>query len=147
MELKKAIILIPVLLAMVLLISSKVSARSLKVVEEINEINKASYVNGGYRGYPNNGGGYPGNGGGHVSSYYPGIGHGYGHSYYPGIGRYGGGYPINRGFVGGYNGGVVPGNIGGTISDIRSYIGGYINDRLRNGGHVGVQTEDSNTRN
>ncbi|XP_058744937.1 dormancy-associated protein 2-like isoform X2 [Vicia villosa] len=123
MELKKAIILIPVLLAMVLLISSKVSARSLKVVEEINEINKASYVNGGYRGYPNNGGGYPG------------------------IGRYGGGYPINRGFVGGYNGGVVPGNIGGTISDIRSYIGGYINDRLRNGGHVGVQTEDSNTRN
>ncbi|KAI5433880.1 hypothetical protein KIW84_020926, partial [Lathyrus oleraceus] len=99
MDSKKAFIILG-FLAMVLFISSVVSARDLsetstntkeKVVEKSNEVNDAKYYGGGYGGYNGGYGGYRGGYGGYNGGYggYRGGGGGYG---------YGGG--------GGYNGGV-----------------------------------------
>ncbi|XP_058744938.1 dormancy-associated protein 2-like [Vicia villosa] len=163
MDSKRLVIHIIGLLAWVVLISSKVSARvftetfsnTKKDVDNINE-NKVSYGNVGYGNfggvYPGNGGyldngdgyyeGYPNNGG-----FYQGNG-GYGGGYpingggYPGNGGYGGGYPGN---FGGNNGNDLLGNIGGIIGGIVGNIGGLLGGR-RGGAAVVGQAKD-NTRN
>ncbi|CAK8538421.1 unnamed protein product [Lathyrus sativus] len=98
----KNVFLILGLLAMVLLISSEVSARDLaetstnakeEVVEKSNEINDAKYYGGGYGGYHNGYGGYHNGYGG----YHGGYGGYHGGGYHNGYGGYHGG--------GGYNGG------------------------------------------
>ncbi|KAF3455393.1 hypothetical protein FNV43_RR00016 [Rhamnella rubrinervis] len=99
----KAFVFLGLLLAIVVLISSEVSARDLaaetstdKEHEEPNELNEdgRSGYNGGRGGYPGHGGG----GGG-----YP--GHGGGGGGYPGHGGGGGGYPGHGGR--GRGGGVL----------------------------------------
>ncbi|CAI8586481.1 unnamed protein product [Vicia faba] len=101
MDSRKSILILG-LLAMVLLISSEVSARDLaetptnakeEVVEKSDEINDAKYYGGGYGGYHNGYGGYHNGYGNHG-----GYGYGHGGGYNGGGGGYGHG-------GGGYNGG------------------------------------------
>ncbi|CAK8538398.1 unnamed protein product [Lathyrus sativus] len=144
------------LLFLVVLISSTVSARvftetssnTKNDVEKINEWNKVSYGDGGYRSFGGGSynGGYMNNGGGYYNGY-PNNG-----GVYPGNGGYGGGYPGNGGYSGGYPGNAggssgndFLGNIGGIIGGIVGNIGGIIGGR-GGGAAVAGQTKD-NTRN
>ncbi|CAK8538395.1 unnamed protein product [Lathyrus sativus] len=111
MDLKNAIFLNLGLLAMILLISSEVSARDLTEKGLVDEktFNNGIFGHGGYygNGYPGYGG-YPRNSGGYNSGYgggYPGNYGGYN-------GRFGSGYP---GIDGGYNDGI--GGYGGEDVD------------------------------
>ncbi|CAI8586482.1 unnamed protein product [Vicia faba] len=119
MDSRKSILILG-LLAMVLLISSEVSARDLaetptnakeEVVEKSDEINDAKYYGGGYGGYHNGYGGYHGGYGGY---------HGGGYGGYHGGGGYNGGGGYHGG--GGYNGGGYGHGGGG-------YNGGGFDDR------------------
>ncbi|KAI5381885.1 hypothetical protein KIW84_UN0355, partial [Lathyrus oleraceus] len=105
----KIAILILGLMAMVLVISSEVSARDLTetstntkddVVEKSDELNDAKYYGGGYN--HGGGGGYNGGGGGynHGGGGYNGGGGGYNHGGGGGYNHGGGGY---NGGGGGYN--------------------------------------------
>ncbi|KAI5433878.1 hypothetical protein KIW84_020926, partial [Lathyrus oleraceus] len=122
MDSKKAFIILG-FLAMVLFISSVVSARDLsetstntkeKVVEKSNEVNDAKYYGGGYGGYRGGYGGYNGGYGGYRGGY-GGYNGGYG-GYRGGYGGYNGGYGGYRGGGGGYGYGGGGGYNGG-VSD------------------------------